>query len=130
MIRYAYLWREGARGGREEGMKDRPCVVILAIEDRNGRKVATVAPITHARPRAPVQAIKLPVATKRRLGLDAAVSWVVTTEVNEFVWPGPDLRPARADLWAYGFVPGALLRTVRERMAANRRLSVTRRTED
>jgi hypothetical protein len=31
--------------------------------------------------------------TKRRLGLDAEQSWIMITEANGFVWPGPDLRP-------------------------------------
>ena len=32
-------------------------------------------------------------ATKRRLGLDDARSWIMVTEGNRFAWPGPDLRP-------------------------------------
>jgi hypothetical protein len=31
-------------------------------------------------------------ATNQRLGLDAERSWVMLTEANRFVWPGPDLR--------------------------------------
>lgn len=126
-IRYAYLWRDESLAGRDEGVKDRPCVVILSVEDREGSLVVTVAPITHAPPRLSSEAVELPGAVKSRLGLDGAASWVVVTEVNQFVWPGPDLRPARRGVWAYGYIPGVLLRSIRERMAATRRLSLTRR---
>ncbi|MDQ2861485.1 MAG: growth inhibitor PemK [Pseudomonadota bacterium] len=128
-IRYVYLWRGEALAGRDEGMKDRPCVIVLAVENRDGARLDTVAPITHDSPRMLSAAIELPPAVKRRLGLDGAASWIVATEVNQFVWPGPDLRPARRGEWAYGFIPGALLRRVRERMAAGHRLSLTRRTD-
>jgi hypothetical protein len=33
-----------------------------------------------------------PALIKRQLKLDDVPSWVVLTEGNEFVWPGPDLR--------------------------------------
>lgn len=127
MIRYAYLWRDEARAGRDEGAKDRPCVIVLAVDDQDGRKVVTVAPVTHRPPDSPGDAVELPKDTKSRLGLDEARSWIVATEINRFVWPGPDIRPARRGAWDYGFVPGGLLRAVREAMAARRALAVLRR---
>ena len=51
IIRYAYLWEREARRGADEATKDRPCAVLLAIEDRLGGTVATVLPITHTPPR-------------------------------------------------------------------------------
>jgi hypothetical protein len=42
------------------------------------------------------------------------VSW---PEANEFIWPGPDLRPkpgAGAESVAFGFLPPALFRAVRD----------------
>ncbi len=45
---------------------------------------------------------------QRRLGLDDERSWVVLSEGNRFLWPGPDLRPARpeaAATIAYGQLP-------------------------
>ena len=104
-------------------------MIILSVEERDGARLVTVAPVTHAPPRLPADAVALPAAVKRRLGLDDAASWVVVTEVNQFIWPGPDLRPARRDAWAYGFIPGLLLASIRERMAVSRRLSLTRRTQ-
>jgi hypothetical protein len=130
VIRYAYLWRDEARGGRDEASKDRPCVVVLAVHDVEGRRVVTVAPLTHSPPRTAGEAVEAPAATKRRLGLDDARSWIIVSEVNQFVWPGPDLRPVEAGTWAYGFIPGSLLRLVRERMVEYRALSIVRREDD
>ncbi len=55
----------------------------------------------------PEDAIELPTATKTRLGLDDERSWVVVSEVNRFVWPGPDLAPVPGDprRFDYGFLP-------------------------
>ena len=35
-----------------------------------------------------------PDTVKRRLELDDERSWIVLTEANRFIWPGPDLRPS------------------------------------
>ena len=119
VICYAYLWRDEARRGLEEGRKDRPCVVVVAREDVDGQTVVTVAPITHAPPSTEaVDAIELPAVTKARLGLDDARSWVVASDLNQFVWPGVDLRPTRRggqDV-AYGFLPAAMTAALRRRI--------------
>ena len=55
--------------------------------------------------------------TKNRLGLDAERSWIVITEANEFVWPGPDLRPilGRDDSTiVYGALPPRFFAYVRD----------------
>jgi hypothetical protein len=52
--------------------------------------------------------IELLLAVKRRLGLDDQRSWVMATEVNRFLWPGPDLRPISPRYpseFAYGGLP-------------------------
>ena len=115
VVRYAYLWRHEAARGREEGSKDRPCVVVLTVRARSDDLIVTVAPITHRPPRAASRAVELPVATRRRLGLDAARPWIVTDDLNRFVWPGPDLRPipGRPASFAYGLIPAALYEQVR-----------------
>ena len=95
VIRYSYLWRAEYGRGQEEGVKDRPCAVILVSVDDEGDSVVTVLPISHSAPADPDLAVELPAATKRRLGLDDERSWVVLTEANRFVWPEPDLSPAR-----------------------------------
>jgi hypothetical protein len=44
IVPYAYLWLFEYEQGRDEGVKDRPCVIIVAIEDDNGTPMVTVAP--------------------------------------------------------------------------------------
>jgi len=97
VIRYAYLWREEALAGRDEGRKDRPCVILLVGPAREGGTLVTVAPITHTPPdpERRADAIALPAPTQLRLGLDGERSWVLASDLNQFVWPGFDLRPIR-----------------------------------
>jgi hypothetical protein len=136
VISYAYLWRDQQGQGREEGVKDRPCVVVVAVRQEEGERVVTVAPITHTPPRHPKDAIELPSATKRRLGLDGERSWIVATELNRFLWPGPDLRPVpgKQGVFAYGGLPKQLTVQLKERIAAlhrDRRFRmVSRETDD
>jgi hypothetical protein len=121
VIRYAFLWREEAAKGLEEGGKDRPCAVILVVRDDDGEPIVTVLPITHSPPTDPQLAVELPSVTKRRLGLDDDRSWVVVTDANRFAWPGPDLRtaptgdPASA---AYGLLPAGLFREILDKFVA------------
>lgn len=132
VISYAYLWHSEYEKGREEGVKDRPCVIIVAIEDNNGTPMVTVAPITHSMPATPEAAVEIPAATKQRLGLDNARSWIVVSEGNRFAWPGPDIRPVAPGLFDYGFLPPALFQKVQAQFAAffaARRLPVVTRTE-
>ena len=110
VIRYSYLWADEHERGQEEGVKDRPCAIILVTTDEEGEKLVTVLPVTHAPASDPALAVEIPPATKRRLGLDEARSWVVLTEANRFRWPGPDLRPAvpgDSATVAYGPLPYA-----------------------
>jgi hypothetical protein len=94
VIRYGYLWADESTAGQEEGRKDRPVLVLaLSVKEQFGTTQLLVLAITHT-PRAdPDGAISLPRAVKRRIGLDDAPAWIVTTEANAFTWPGPDIRP-------------------------------------
>jgi hypothetical protein len=65
--------------------------------------------------------VEIPQATKQRLGLDAERSWIITTELNRFNWPGPDLRPTAAGDYIYGYLPEKLLRLVLEGVKKNAR---------
>ena len=117
VISYAYLWQTEHQRGQEEGLKDRPCAVILVVTNQDGNEIVTALPITHTPPSNPDSAVEIPPATKRRLGLDDARSWVVLTEANRFTWPGPDLRPMRRGEAAsvlYGELPGSLLVKIRD----------------
>lgn len=83
VFRYSYLWHWQHLEGREEGDKDRPALVLAidaTLED--GAPVVRVLPITHTPPSDPADAVKIPPATKRRLGLDDERSWIVLTESN------------------------------------------------
>jgi hypothetical protein len=48
VIRYSYLWHDEYLAGREEGVKDRPCAIVISMRDEEGDMVVLVAPI-HAR---------------------------------------------------------------------------------
>ena len=104
-------------------------------EDQDGEKIVLVLPVTHSPPADPDLAVEIPIETKRRLGLDDQRSWIVVTDANRFVWPGPDLRPSvrgDASSVAYGLLPRGLFYEVREKFARaiERRLAgVVRRTE-
>jgi hypothetical protein len=132
VIGYSYLWHDERRRGAREGRKDRPCAIVLAACDEDGDTVVYVVPITHSPP-SHDSAIELPAAAKRRLGLDAERSWIVTTEVNRFVWPGYDLRPISRDspdAFAYGYLPVETFAAVKAAVAAAlraRRLGVVGR---
>lgn len=105
-------------------------MVVLAVTDAAGERVVTVVPVTHSEPASPDEAVEIPPATKRRLGLDEARSWIVASEANRFVWPGPDLRPIAPGRFDYGFLPPALfqrvLRLVASHVAARRLPTVPR----
>lgn len=124
VISYAYLWAEESEGGQVEGRKDRPCAIILAIDDPepegDKRRHVAVVPITHSLPRDLNVAVEIPWRVKEDLGLDSERSWVVLDEINEFLWPGFDLRPierndGRVD---YGFLPPKFFDRLVEKFAA------------
>lgn len=119
VISYSYLWSNEYERGRTEGSKDRPCAIVVARRIERERMVVTVVPVTHSAPDGQGTAIEIPADLKRYLGLDSARSWIVLTEVNEFLWPGPDLRPlsrAKPDKFAYGVLPPAFFKKLRERL--------------
>lgn len=133
VISYSYLWHSEYERDQEEGLKDRPCAIILVAKVRAGEAVVTVVPVTHSPPQG--DAVEIPLTVKRRLRLDEARSWAVVSEVNRFVWPGPDLRPVpggEPERFDYGFLPPSLFRQIRDRLlaaAAAQKLSVVPRSE-
>jgi hypothetical protein len=135
VIRYAYLWEAEARQGREEGVKDRPCAIVLVVLRDGDNPIVRVLPVTHTPPVDPADALEIPTITKDRLGLDSERSWVVLSEANDFIWPGPDLRPVPGGdpgTVAYGSLPPGFMRVLRERVDRRwreRRARVVRRTQ-
>ena len=78
-------------------------------------------PITHSPPDQSIRAIEIPLKVKQRLGLDDDRSWVVVSEWNEFIWPGPDLRrlPNSDDTSvAYGMLPPGLFSAIRDELVS------------
>lgn len=121
VIPYAYWWRHEHRKGQEEGRKVRPSVIVLAVQNpKGGAPRVTVAPITHTPPAKDGEAIELPSRVKQALGLDDDRSWIVLDEVNQFTWPGYDIRPVPGskDRFAYGFIPPRLYDLVIGRILA------------
>lgn len=117
MIRYAYLWKREA----EEGLKDRPCAIVMAVEEKPGKPAVVVLPITHSPPEIATTAIEIPLETKRRMGLDEERSRIIIDEYNWFTWPGPDLRPSvNGDLETVvmGVLAPALFKMIRTKLAA------------
>ncbi len=116
IFRYSYLWHWQHLEGREEGDKDRP-VLVLAIVAKleDGTPVVRVLPIKHSPPSASFEAIEIPLDTKRRLGLDDERSWIVLTESNRFVWPGPDVRPIDSETGYHGPLLPALFYEAKRR---------------
>lgn len=123
--------------GKEEGEKDRPCAVILVTQTDDSSEIVTVLPITHTPPSASEIHfhIEIPAETKKRLGLDNERSWIVLTEANRFIWPGPDIRPRRKGAPSsilYGSLPENFFNKVRAAFVAlyrSGKVGSTKRTE-
>lgn len=119
IFRYSYLWDWQRREGREEGDKDRPCLVLaIVMTTEDGAPVVRVLPITHTPPADPADSIEIPAELKNRLRLDEERSWIVLTESNRFVWPGPDLRGVGIDSGYYGALTPGLFAEVKRRFVA------------
>jgi hypothetical protein len=135
VVSYAYLWNSEFEEGHEEGIKDRPCALVLSSQNEGGSTIVAVVPVTHSPPQRPEEAVEIPAVVKRHLGLDEARSWIVVSEINRFIWPGPDLRPvsrAEPDRFEYGFLPPGLFRQVLDKFDATvaaRRLRTVPRSE-
>lgn len=119
VISYSYLWSDEHTIGIEEGRKDRPCAIVAARRIVEGREVVTVVPITHSLPTDPADAIEMPAPLKAHLGLDDMPSWIVVSETNDFLWPGPDLRPIPGNSpsrFHYGMLPPRFYAHLRDRL--------------
>ena len=129
VLTYGFLWSHESDVGRDDPVKDRPCVVVLAVGEGD-HPLVTVAPITSREPARPGAIALGPGA----LGLGRP-SWIVPWEINVFQWPGPDVgraaRPVGA-WWRMGALAPELRRQLREHVEAAlraRRARVMRRSE-
>ena len=135
VICYSYIWAGEHRAGREEGNKDRPCAIVAAQQIIEGRQVVTVVPATHRPPNDPADALEIPAAIKAHLGLDGLRSWIMLTETNDFLWPGPDLKPisrSQPANFEFGMLPPRFYAHLRELLLqanSKRRLIRVERSE-
>ncbi len=123
VISYSYLWASEHERGQEEGLKDRPCAVIIVLAQASDTQRVVVLPITHSAPADASHAVEIPAATKARMGLDGQRSWIILTEANRFTWPGPDIRPIAGGgsgsdeaTSLYGMLPPGLFNIARNRL--------------
>ena len=134
MISYSYLWAREHEKGAEEGRKTRPCAIVAARQIIEGHEVVTVVPVTHSPPADPLDTVEIPAALKAHLGLDDMPSWIVVTETNDFLWPGPDLQPIAGSgptRFDHGILPPRFFAHVRDRILQahqRRKLSQVSRT--
>jgi hypothetical protein len=135
VISYSYLWWREHGTGAEEGRKRRPCAIVAARQMVEGREIVTVVPVTHTPPADPLDAVEIPALLKVHLSLDEFPSWIVVTETNDFLWPGPDLQPipdVQPGRFDYGMLPPRFFAHVRDRLLlAHKRRGLNRvpRTE-
>lgn len=111
MLTYGYLWSHESDVGRDDPVKERPCVIVLAVGDGPNPQVL-VAPITSRDPKRDY-AIGLSAGA---LGLNRP-SWIIPWELNAFRWPGPDVGPAPRAAGAWWRI-GALSPTLRQKLRA------------
>ena len=133
VIRHVYLWRDEAKQGHEEGHKARPCVIIHTHQNSHAKTEVYIVPITHTEPKTLKYAKEIPQETKKRLNLDYQKSWVITSEVNRFIWKGYDVRKTPSGEFAYGHLPPGLTKAVITQIqqhAKERQMAVVDRDED
>lgn len=127
VIKYDFLWKEDKDAGHEDGLKDRPCAIILTSREReDGSREIVLCPITHSPPSEAEGGVKIPHAVSRHLGLDDDQSWIKTHQVNTLRWEKGRLphgvTPVAPGEWAYGNLPQSLARQAFEQVRARSRM--------
>ena len=133
VIRYDFLWSHERENGFDNGVKDRPCVVVTAIVRKaDGATEVLLAPITHSPPEDGASAIEVPTKVGKHLGLDEERSYIIADETNSVAWDDAGIVPAEpGKRWAYGRVPKALSDQLRASMIdliSKKRLKTGRRS--
>lgn len=93
-----------------------------------------VVPITTKQPTDMSMAVEIPDKAAAMIGLKGVQSWAICTEVNQFVWPGPDLQKLAPDndTCVYGMLPRSVVLQIMARLkflARGRTFKVIRRAE-
>ena len=84
VVRYSYLWREEHLKGQEEGVKDRPCAIIMVVTNENDDQTVTEQPKA-AEETKPAETPK--VETPKYVDRPAAVNTATETPTNDSVKP-------------------------------------------
>lgn len=129
VIAYEYLWHSQFKT-RDDGEKTRPAVIVLSVVHQDSEQIVYCLGISHSEPQSHQRAIPIPTKLLRHLGLSDAASWVYTDQLNVFVWPSPDLRPAswlssRPDAensCVIGTLPGGWFEELKVHIEESRRL--------
>jgi len=96
--------------------------VVAVSREEYGLNII-VCPLTSQTPESTISAVEIPHQVKNHLGLlDRDKSYAITSEINSFVWPGPDLRPfekaSKKDIY-FGQLPGTLLLKIKDGILAH-----------
>ncbi|WP_293376778.1 growth inhibitor PemK [Phenylobacterium sp.] len=128
VIRYSFLWSHEAAAGAAEGLKDRPCAIVVAAKLADGEIRTIVAPITHLEPEDSEASLELPASVSRTLKLDGERHWLKLDELNRFTWPGYDLRqiPGRDGEYAYGMLPQPIFDALRAKILSRNKAGKSR----
>jgi hypothetical protein len=138
LVAYEYLWLS-QQNTREDGAKVYPVALIFAKKIIASVTLAYAVGMSHKPPDASEKAIEVPRKLKRHLGLDEDPSWIYCDQLNEFTWPGPDLRPAERlsklpkarDSCIIGALPKDWFALVKQHVVDNlklKRVQIIRRT--
>jgi hypothetical protein len=95
VVNFRFLWPQEDADGRASAYKARPCLVLFCAAVDNERFRVAVAPITHT-PQERSVGIEIPATFFEEAGLDGRQQFVVSNELNEFVWPSRDIVPVLA----------------------------------
>ncbi len=119
IINYIFLFAHEAET-RDEGVKERPCVVVMTIPEQQR---VLVAPLTTQGDRYP-DTLPVPDAVCRIAKLSGPTA-VVLSELNLFTWLGYDVRPLHGtdDIYVGRFPPGftsAVMTRIKNRKPVDR----------
>jgi len=94
VIRYDFLWKEEKQAGIEEGGKDRPCAIVLTMNEKpDGSKDVLLCAITHSPPSQNETTLEIPPKVALHLGLDHSRSWIKTDQINRLQWEKGRILP-------------------------------------
>jgi hypothetical protein len=121
VVRYSYLWNQEYRQGRrmrDWENEDTNLATRVRADHTDDRAGAIL--FTFVTPSDMEFAVEIPAKVKERLALGQEQSWVVLSEWNEFIWPGPDLRLVHGAEFsvAYGVLPPSFFSRLRDRFVA------------